>query len=102
MIFVDDISFSNFRTTTSILFFCAPWCMPCKNFYPTLVKLSEEFGEINFLKIDVDESPEIPQEFGVKSVPTLVFLREGEFINMLVGVHSLEKLRYAIKENFYV
>lgn len=102
MIFVDKISFSNFRTTTSILFFSAPWCIPCKNFYPTLVKLSEEFGEINFLKIDVDESPEIPQEFGVKSIPTLVFLREGEFIDTVIGVQSLEKLRYTIKENFHV
>jgi len=102
MIFVNETSFSNFRTTTSILLFSAPWCVPCKNFYPTLVKLSEEFDGINFLKIDIDESPDIPQEFGIQSVPTLVFLREGEFINMIVGVHSLEKLRYAIKENFYV
>lgn len=102
MVFVDDTTFENFRNTSALVLFSACWCMPCKAYYPTIVKLSEEFQEINFLKIDVDESPEITHEFGVKSVPAIILLKNGELQDSLIGVHSLEKLRYLVKENFDV
>jgi len=102
MILVDDTTFENFKKASALLLFSAPWCAPCTALYPTIIKLSEEFPDINFLKINVDESPDLTSEFGVRTVPTLMFLRDGELVDSLIGVHSLEKLRYVIKENFNV
>lgn len=100
MIFVDDLSFEKYEKTSSILLFSAPWCIPCTNYYPTLVKLSEEIKEINFLKIDIDESQDLTSKFGIRSVPTLAFLKDGELIDILVGVQSLESLRFVIQKHY--
>lgn len=77
----------------SVLCFSASWCVPCKGYKPTILKLSEEFKEVNFLHIDIDSSPELTEEYSIRSVPALVFLKDGELVDTIFGVHSFEELK---------
>lgn len=73
--------------------FWAGWCAPCRALAPTFEKLAEKYGnEIGFAKVDVDDLPELPNQFGIRSIPTLVLLQGGEVIEQVVGLQSFEKL----------
>ena len=64
----------------------ATWCGPCKMVGPIVEKLAEEFeGKVKVGKLDVDESPETPENYNVMSVPTLLFFKEGELVDQIVG-----------------
>ncbi len=65
--------------------FFATWCGPCKMFAPVLEKVSESFPETPFYKVDVDNSRELAQSFGIQSIPTLVLFENGEEIKRNVG-----------------
>ena len=65
--------------------FYATWCGPCKMLSPILEELAEERSEIKILKVDVDICSELAREYGIMSVPTLLFLKEGELISKKVG-----------------
>ncbi len=74
--------------------FYATWCGPCQRLSPILDELAGPLtNRINFLKVDVDESPELSQCYGVEGVPTLVFLRNGKEVDRLVGLTSREALK---------
>jgi len=81
--------------------FWAAWCGPCHMVAPTFEKLAETYGnEITFAKVNVDELPEVANRFAIRSIPTLVLLREGKVLERLVGVlpyYELARLldRYA-------
>ncbi|WP_321893075.1 thioredoxin family protein [Paraburkholderia tropica] len=69
-----------------VLDFWAPWCGPCKALMPHLEAISEKAGEaLKVLKINIDESPKLAQRFGVRGIPTLVFVKEGMEEGRLVG-----------------
>ena len=64
----------------------ATWCGPCKMVGPIVEKLAEEFeGKVKVGKLDVDESPETPENYNVMSVPTLLFFKDGELVDQIVG-----------------
>jgi len=66
--------------------FWAAWCGPCKALAPSLEKLAEEFaGRAVVGKVDVDANPELAARFGVRSIPTLVVLKDGKEVDRLVG-----------------
>ena len=73
---------------TILLDFYADWCGPCRMVAPTVSELAEENPQYVFAKINVDDSPELAQKFGVVSIPTLVAMKNGRVINQAVGVHS--------------
>jgi len=60
-----------------IVKFGAMWCGPCKMMEPILKKLSEEHPDITFLSVDVDDNTEISTHYNIKSLPTMLFIREG-------------------------
>lgn len=67
------------QDTPVILDIQAKWCAPCKMMNPILEDLAEKYqDQLRFLKVDCDESPELAQSFGVKSLPTLIFLKPGD------------------------
>lgn len=76
-----------------ILYFSAAWCGPCKTLGPIMESLS---GQINYEKIDVDNNQDLPIQYGVRNIPTLVLVENGETVGRLVGVQSKEAIL-----NFY-
>lgn len=64
----------------------ATWCGPCQMMAPLVEKLAEEFdGKVKIGKLDVDESPEIPERYNVMSVPTFLFFKNGEITDQVTG-----------------
>jgi thioredoxin 1 len=72
-----------------ILYFSAAWCGPCKMLGPIMESLS---GQINYEKIDVDNNQDLSIQYGVRNVPTLVLVDNGEAVGRLVGVQSKEAI----------
>ena len=69
-----------------LLDFWAPWCGPCKMIAPILDQLAEEFdGKVKIVKTNVDENQVIPAQFGVRSIPTLVVLKNGQVVASRAG-----------------
>ena len=66
--------------------FTAVWCGPCQRIAPTFEAMAEEYAEqAVFVKVDVDELPELAAQLGVSSMPTFLFYRRGERLDMLRG-----------------
>lgn len=64
----------------------AEWCGPCKMIAPTLAEIaSEQAGVIKIAKLNIDENPQIPQRYGVMSIPTMLVFRNGELDKRVVG-----------------
>ncbi|EHK98740.1 Thioredoxin-like protein [Glarea lozoyensis ATCC 20868] len=73
----------------------ATWCGPCKVIAPTVVKFSDEFPSIHFVKIDVDEVPDVAQELGIRAMPTFLIFKDGEKVQEVVGANP-QALKAAI------
>lgn len=65
--------------------FYADWCMPCRFLSPVLEKLSKQFRDVEFYKINVDENQELAFEYGISSIPTVLFFRRGKVVGGFVG-----------------
>jgi len=81
---------SNFDTKTSsgttLVDFYADWCMPCKRLAPVLDSLSRTLeGQVTVAKINIDENPNVAQKFDVRSIPTLVVIKDGEVVSRQTG-----------------
>ena len=73
-----------------ILYFSATWCGPCKNFKPIMESISNSIP-VQF--IDVDQNPILSAQYSIKSIPTLVFLKDGQEINKKPGVLSESQVK---------
>lgn len=80
--------------------FWATWCGPCRMQAPILEKLSQEFSEdeLKILKMDVDENPETARSFGIMSIPTLLFKKDGQVVKQVAGVHTAAQIKAIIAE----
>jgi thioredoxin 1 len=73
--------------------FWAEWCGPCKMLGPVLDELADEKGDaVKIGKVNVDENQELSAEYGVKSIPLLLFFKDGEVKDQLVGVASKDAI----------
>ncbi len=73
--------------------FTATWCGPCKALAPIVDKLADEFeGRVKVGKLDIDESPEIAQKYGIRSVPTVLVFKGGAKAGQHVGLTTAAKL----------
>jgi thioredoxin 2 len=67
----------------------APWCGPCRMLAPVIEELASELsGRLRVAKLNVDENPLVSSRFGVRSIPTLLVLKEGREVDRLVGAQS--------------
>ena len=79
--------------------FFADWCMPCKMFAPIFETVADDFeGEVKFVKVNVDDAPELAQKYLVMSIPTLKMVKGNEVVGSYVGAMSAEELEEWIKE----
>lgn len=80
--------------------FWAIWCGPCRMQAPILEKLSEELSEdeLKILKMDVDENPETARDFGIMSIPTLLFKKDGQVVKQVAGVHTAAQIKAIVAE----
>ena len=73
--------------------FWADWCTPCRMLAPTFEKLGERYGnEITFAKINVDDLPDVAGKYAIRSIPTLLLLRQGKVLEQVVGTRSYDDL----------
>ena len=78
--------------------FYANWCGPCKVLSPIIEKLSEQMEEVKFIKVDVDKHDELARKYGIMSIPTLIFLKNGNIVNKHIGLINEEKIIDIIDE----
>ncbi|HMA61551.1 MAG TPA: thioredoxin [bacterium] len=72
----------------------APWCMPCKKLTPLLGKIEPDYeGKVKFVKVNIQDHQSVAQEFGVRSIPTMLFFKDGEVDSKLIGLQAEKKIR---------
>ena len=79
--------------------FWAPWCMPCRMVAPYLETLAKEYeGRLIVAEVNTDEDSEWAVRYGVRGIPTLLFVRDGKIVDQQVGVAPLATLREMVEK----
>ncbi len=79
--------------------FWADWCGPCKMVGPIVEELAKEYkGKIKIAKMNVDQNQKTPARFGIRSIPTLIFFKNGEVVNVIIGAQPKEILKSALEK----
>ena len=74
--------------------FWAEWCGPCKMIGPSLEEISEELGEkVTIAKLNIDENPDAPTQYGVRGIPTMILFKNGEIAETKVGAAPKSALK---------
>lgn len=80
--------------------FWAPWCMPCRMLAPTIEEIAEEMeGKIKVCKMNVDESIQYPQQYGIMSIPTVMLFKNGQTVETMIGLQPKEEILKTIQEH---
>lgn len=86
----DNFKTSAIETDKLVLVdFWAAWCGPCKMLTPIIDELAEDYKDTAVIgKVDVDNNPQVSNQFGIRSLPTILFLKNGEIVDKHIGVTS--------------
>ncbi len=81
------------RNGVSVVDFWAEWCGPCRMVGPIIEELSNDYdGKVLIGKVNVDENPEVSMKFGIRSIPTILILKDGQVVDKQVGATSKQVL----------
>ncbi len=84
----------------AIVDFWAEWCGPCRAIGPVIEELSKEYdGKVNVGKVNVDHNPKLSVDYGITSIPAILFVKEGKVIDKLVGVQPKSSLVKKIEQH---
>ena len=79
--------------------FWAAWCGPCRSISPIVEELAKEFsGKVKVTKLNVDESPATPSQYGVRGIPTLILFKGGKILDQIVGAVPKARLKAMIEK----
>ena len=100
---INDADFESVVVNSDIpvlLDFWAPWCGPCKMIAPVLDELAPEFaGKVKIVKMNVDDNQATPAQFGVRSIPTLLLIKNGQIVATQVGALPKTQLANFINQH---
>ncbi len=83
----------------AVVDFWAAWCGPCRMVGPVVEELAKEYeGRIKVAKMDVDQNRQTPAKFGIRNIPTLIFFKDGEVANTIIGAQPKSALEDVIKK----
>ncbi len=88
-----ELTNANFEETVnegvSLVDFWAPWCGPCRMIAPVIEELANDFdGKANICKVNTDDQQELASKFGVRSIPTILFIKDGKVVDTMIGAAS--------------
>ncbi|KAB2011480.1 hypothetical protein ES319_D09G023800v1 [Gossypium barbadense] len=95
-----QLHFNSVKETPKLMVidFSASWCGPCKFMEPFLNAMAAKFTDVEFVKLDVDELPDVAQEFGVQAMPTFVLVKQGKEVDRVVGARK-DELEKKVEKN---
>lgn len=99
---VNEFTNSNFESFTNsnnlvVIDFWAEWCGPCRLIAPIIHELAEEYKDVIFGKVDVDQENDLAVKFGIRNIPTVIFMKNGQVVDKIVG--AVPKAKFVEKIN---
>ena len=98
---VRELSESEFAEATAsgvvLADFWATWCGPCRSMMPVIEQIAGEMPSVTVVKVNIEDAPQLAGEYGVRTVPTFLVMRDGKVVQELVGVKSKAVLTDALK-----
>ncbi len=83
-------------TELVVVDFWADWCLPCRMMKPIFEELSEEYNGVSIIGINVDETPTITSTYGIRNIPTILFFKNGQPIDRIVGAAPKTRIKEKI------
>lgn len=87
-------------STPVLVDFWAEWCGPCRALAPKLEEIAGEMsGKVKIVKLNVDENPQTPGQYGIRGIPAMLLFKDGKQVGELVGNHPKDSITEFLKSN---